>query len=373
MWNIKQSNFSGALRKARKHEALSKEELLLLLDAQGEQCGSLYETARALREEAFGNKVFAYGFVYFSTYCRNNCTFCFYRSDNQESPRYRKPPGEVLRIAKDLQTSGVHLVDLTMGEDPQYVSTEEGRAELLRLAAAIRAQTGLPVMLSPGALPYDTIRDAGAQGVEWYACYQETHNLALFEKLRSGQSYTRRMEGKRVAQASGMLVEEGILAGVGETLEDIADSIRHMAEMGASQVRVMSFVPQMGAPLRAVAGGDLYTRELNTIAVMRIVMRDRLIPASLDVAGKAGLRERLDAGANVVTSIIAPHSGLAGVSNATLDVDNGCRSLPGIQGALEQCGLQLASPGEFMQSLERLRKEYAGHAGSDCWRTASGS
>ena len=37
-----------------------------------------------------GDAVFLYGFVYFSTYCRNECAFCFYRADNDESPRYRK-------------------------------------------------------------------------------------------------------------------------------------------------------------------------------------------------------------------------------------------------------------------------------------------
>ena len=67
--------------------------------------------------------------------------------------------------------------------------------------------------------------------------------------------------------------------------------------------------------------------ELLTIAAMRLAMPDRFIPASLDVDGIAGLERRLQAGANVVTSIVPPTVGLAGVSQAELDIDEGYRTV----------------------------------------------
>lgn len=369
----RRTKFQDALQKGRQSVPLTRDELALLLSAQGEECDQLYATARQVREESFGDKVFAYGFVYFSTYCRNNCTFCFYRSDNTESLRYRKTREEILEISQRLAASGVHMLDLTMGEDPHYVETAEGQDALLEIAGEMKAQTGLPLMFSPGVLPRQAIEKAGAMGVEWYACYQETHNRQLFDKLRGGQSYDARMEAKITARAAGILVEEGILAGVGETLEDVADSIQEMTEREFAQVRIMSFVPQVGAPLRIALGSELYRRELNTIAVMRIAMPGRFIPASLDVAGKAGLQERLDAGANVITSIIAPQSGWAGVSNATLDVDNGGRSLPSVMNTLAQCELRLASQTEFRAAIEKLHLECGLGEGNHRWRQASGS
>jgi methylornithine synthase len=119
----------------------------------------------------------------------------------------------------------------------------------------------------------------------------------------------------------------------------------------------MSFVPQKGAPLRRSIDDGLYSRELNTIAVMRVAMPERFIPASLDVAGKAGLRDRLDAGANIVTSLIMPESGYAGVSNATLDVDSGSRSMPGILDTLNECGLEMGTRPEFESALRKLHEE----------------
>ncbi len=74
------------------------------------------------------------------------------------------------------------------------------------------------------------------------------------------------------------------------------------------------------------------------IAVMRLLFPDRLIPASLDIDGVAGLQARLNAGANVVTSLIPPRLGLAGVAQSTRDIDDGYRTVAGILPLLEQIG-----------------------------------
>ena len=64
------------------------------------------------------------------------------------------------------------------------------------------------------------------------------------------------------------------------------------------------------------------------IAVLRLTLPDRLIPASLDVDGIKGLKMRLEAGANVVTSIIPRNNSLAGVSQSSLDFEQGLRTVP---------------------------------------------
>ncbi|MDR3280105.1 MAG: methylornithine synthase PylB [Synergistaceae bacterium] len=352
--------FDETLKIAAKHLPLDERQLEILLGASRGQREKLYSLARSCRREYFGDRLFGYGFIYFSTYCRNNCNFCFYRKSNSEALRYRKTKDEVLRTSRALAESGVHLLDLTLGEDPEYVLDDDGYDALLDIAAEMRASTGLPLMISPGVLENeDRARKAADTGIEFYACYQETHNRPLFSRLRQGQDYQTRWDAKTNARKAGMLVEEGILAGVGEELSDIAHSIATMREMRAAQVRVMSFVPQKGVALRRSIEEGLYLRELNTIAVMRVAMPDRFIPASLDVAGKSGLKDRLDAGANIITSLIMPDSGFAGVSNATLDIDSGERSLPGILDTLDECGLQMGSREEFENALLTLARSAA--------------
>jgi methylornithine synthase len=144
-----------------------------------------------------------------------------------------------------------------------------------------------------------------------------------------------------LARQTGLLVEDGILLGAGETVQDRADSLLNMHRNDLQQVRVMSFVPQAQTPLGGMPAPRRMLEYL-FIAVMRLVMPQRLIPASLDVDGIGGLQARLEAGANVVTSIIPPHRNLAGVSQSTLDIDQGLRTVPEVSKVLTAMDLRPA-------------------------------
>ena len=318
----------------------------------GDEAPLVFAAAREQRERHSGDAVFLYGFVYFSTYCRNECAFCFYRADNVESPRYRKSADEVVAICRDLAASGVVLLDLTMGEDP-VVHDEPGHATLLELVRGVAGETGAPVMVSPGVLPEESLRELRAAGADWYALYQETHTPELYERLRVGQPFEARAEARAAARRAGLLVEDGLLTGIGDTATDRARSIVVMRDSGWEQVRVMTFVPQAGTPLADVhSAGD--ADELLTIAAMRLAMPDRFIPASLDVDGIAGLERRLQAGANVVTSIVPPTVGLAGVSQAELDIDEGYRTVHGVLPHLARLGLRPAGTDEYRRRMAAL-------------------
>lgn len=163
-----------------------------------------------------------------------------------------------------------------------------------------------------------------------------------------------RMDVKTVARSRGMLIEEGILTGVGERLEDIADAILWMKHFSVDQARVMTFVPQAETPMAHLTAQS-HVKELNIIAVMRLVMPDRLIPASLDVDGLEGLEARLGAGANVVTSIVPPESGLSGVAHRDLDIKESRRSVEQVEKVLLSCGL-IPADREAYQAWIRERK-----------------
>jgi len=325
-------------RRALAGKLLTEPDLAELLAARGDAAEVVFAAAREARVRSFGDAVFLYGFVYFSTYCRNQCAFCFYRADNDQSPRYRKSVSEVVAICRDLAGSGVVLLDLTMGEDP-VIHDDPGYAGLLELVAAVCEGSGLPVMVSPGVVPDEVLAGLRARGADWYALYQETHTPGLYERLRIGQPFAARAAARRAARRAGLLVEDGILTGIGDTEADRARSIAAMRAAAWEQVRVMTFVPQAGTPLADVRPtGD--EAELLTIAAMRLAMPHSLIPASLDVDGIRGLERRLNAGANVVTSIVPPSVGLAGVSQAELGIDEGHRTVAGVLPHLARLGLR---------------------------------
>jgi len=336
-------------RRALAGEVLGEPDLATLLAARGGAAEVVFAAAREARARQFGDAVFLYGFVYFSTYCRNDCAFCFYRAANDESPRYRKSIDEVVTICGDLAGSGVVLLDLTMGEDP-LIHDDPGYGGLLELVAAVRRISGLPVMVSPGVVPDEVLAGLRARGVDWYALYQETHSPELYERLRTGQPFAARAAARSAARRSGLLVEDGILTGIGDTAADRARSIAAMREAVWEQVRVMTFVPQAGTPLAGVStAGD--EAELLTIATMRLAMPHALVPASLDVDGIRGLERRLEAGANVVTSIVPPTVGLAGVSQAELDIDEGQRTVASVLPHLARLGLRAGTASEYRSWL----------------------
>jgi methylornithine synthase len=326
--------------------------------------GRIFQAARKARDEHFGNKIFLYGFVYFSTFCRNDCVFCQYRQGNPMSLRYRKSSDEILAASDRLAEAGVHLIDLTMGEDPQLLGEESGdNGFLLDRLREVKKSTGLPLMISPGVVPTDYFGRLAGAGADWYACYQETHTRSLFTRLRQGQSFDGRWEAKLNAKASGMLIEEGILTGVGETADDISASFSMMRMLDPDQVRVMTFVPQPGTPMQDSPAPDSL-RELLIIAMLRLAFSDRLIPASLDIEGLEGLQLRLDAGANVVTSLIAPGAGLAGVASLTRGIEDSMRMPSAVSPVLSSCGLTAASRGDYADWMrERRRAARSGKSG----------
>jgi methylornithine synthase len=326
-------------------ETLQEHELAALLAAGPADAETVFAAAREVRLRVSGDRVFLYGFIYFSTYCRNACAFCFYRADNLESPRYRKSLDEVVSICNDLAGSGVVLLDLTMGEDP-VIHDEPGYHGLLDLVSAVRDGSGLPVMVSPGVVPDAALAGLAARGADWYALYQETHTPELYDRLRVHQPFAERVHAREAARAAGLLVEDGMLTGIGDTPADRARSIATMRDAAWEQVRVMTFVPQAGTPLEGVVpAGDL--DELLTIAVLRLACPQALIPASLDVDGIAGLEPRLNAGANVVTSIVPPTRGLAGVSQSELDIEEGYRTVQGVLPRLARLGLRAGTVDEY--------------------------
>jgi methylornithine synthase len=270
--------------------------------------------------------------------------------------RYRKNMREVLSAAEKLVESGVHLIDLTMGEDPLFASN--GDAEMDRICDMVQHvadKTGLPVMLSPGLIPANFLSQLKASGATWYACYQETHNPKLFKRLRPHQDFDSRLAIKSTAHKQGLLIEEGMLCGVGEDMMDIVCSIEAMKSLDADQVRAMKFIPQKGTPMASRPSPDTGL-DILFMGILRLVFPNRLIPASLDVDGIAGLKSRLHAGANVVTSIVMPGQGLSGVARHSLDIESGNRTSRAVSEILNQWKLAAASHDAYRQWITQRQQ-----------------
>ncbi len=129
-----------------------------------------------------------------------------------------------------------------------------------------------------------------------------------------------------------------------------------MRSLDVSQMRAMTFVPQEGTPLQSWKMIEPQ-REILSIAALRLAFPDRLIPATLDVEGLAGMKSRLEAGANVVTSLVPPGFGLAGVAQNSLDIADARRTAASIVPELEKLGLQAAPVEDYSIWIEDRRRQ----------------
>jgi len=322
---------------------LSDVELQELLSInEKDELNKLYSISRKVRDHSFGNRVFLYSFVYFSTHCKNKCKFCYYRQSN-DIERYRLDAEEVRSICKTLKNENIHMVDLTMGEDPYFHDSPERFVELVKL---VKEETELPIMISPGVMDNEILEELQKNGANFLALYQETHDKDLYRKLRVGQSFQKRMDARSFAKNTGYCIEDGILTGIGEDNDSIINSLHGMEKNSPDMVRVMTFVPQEGTPLEDTKSHSSLS-ELRIIAILRLMFPDRLIPASLDLEGIDGMVHRLNAGANVVTSIIPGDSSLEGVVNYDRKLEERDRDPKSVILRLKEMGMEPAEQEDF--------------------------
>ncbi|MCD4800962.1 MAG: radical SAM protein, partial [Methanococcoides sp.] len=178
-------------------------EMLQISDP--DEMEKLHYVARHIRDNFFGNKVFMYSFVYFSTHCKNNCAFCYYNREN-DIERYRLTLEDIKKICQVLKTEEIHMVDLTMGEDPYFHNNPERLVELVR---TVKEEVGKPIMVSPGVVDNETLMLLKENGADFLALYQETYDKELFGKLRVEQSFEERINSRNHAKRIGYCVEDG--------------------------------------------------------------------------------------------------------------------------------------------------------------------
>ncbi len=322
---------------------LSDNDLRALLSLESEEdLEKLYYAARKVRNHYFGNRVFLNCFIYFSTHCKNQCAFCYYNCKN-EINRYRLAREEIKEICTVLKGAGFHMIDLTMGEDPYYHEEPERFVELVQM---VKEELKLPIMISPGVMDNATLLKAREKGANFFALYQETYDAELYQRLRVGQSFEGRVNARRFAKEQGYCIEDGILTGVGNDIESTILSLRGMKTNDPDMVRVMTFLPQEGTPLSGFREKSNLS-ELKIISILRLMFPTCLIPASLDLEGIDGMVHRLNAGANIVTSILPPDSRLEGVANYDRDLEERDRDIQSVIKRLEIMGMEPAKQDEF--------------------------
>jgi biotin synthase len=288
---------------------LTKEEIVYLLEAGGQEKEALFSEADAVRKENLKDFICLHAIIEFSNHCANNCFYCGLRRDNKTIKRYRMSIPEIVKVATEaVNKIGYKMLVLQSGVDQWY--TDE---MLVRIIKKIKARSRCFIFISIGERSvecYQKMKEAGANGVLFRF---ETSNQKLYEKLHPEDTlkggFENRLRLLKEMKKMGYYISSGPIIGLpGQTLDDLVDDILMMKKLGVGMVSMGPFVPCDNTPLAREPHGDVEL-SLKMIAVSRLVMPKARIPVTtaLETLDPQNARKRgLQSGANSLMFNLTP-------------------------------------------------------------------
>ena len=95
------------LRKAEKRKGLTHREASVLLACENkEKIEKMYDLAKEIKQEYYGNRIVMFAPLYLSNYCVNGCVYCPYHMKNKHIARKKLTQEEVKNEVIALQDMG---------------------------------------------------------------------------------------------------------------------------------------------------------------------------------------------------------------------------------------------------------------------------
>ncbi|MET7329258.1 bifunctional FO biosynthesis protein CofGH [Nonomuraea sp. NPDC005650] len=300
---VSDSALRRALARARDGKALDVTEVTVLLHARGEHLDTLLEHASRVRDaglRAVGREgIITYSrkvFIPLTRLCRDRCGYCTFATAPNKLPAPFLSPDEVLEIARQGAAMGCKEALFTLGDRPEdrwhqarswldAHGYDDTLSYVRAMAIRVLEETGLLPHLNPGVLTWRDLQRlkpvAPSMGM-----MLETTSRRLFEE--KGQAHygspdkdpAVRLRVLEDAGRTNVPFTTGILIGIGETVEDRAESIfaiRRVAREygGIQEVIVQNFRAKPDTAMRGLPDASL--EELAaTIAVARLVLGPRV-------------------------------------------------------------------------------------------------
>ena len=313
-----------ALKRADDGKTLDPAEVEVLLGASGDALTALMATAARVRDQGLADAgrpgIVTYSkkvFIPLTRLCRDRCHYCTFATTPGRVHSPYLSPDEVLEIARQGAALGCKEALFTLGDAPEdrweaarqwleeagYDSTLD---YVRAMAIRVLEETGLLPHLNPGVMSWQDLQRlkpvAPSMGM-----MLETTSRRLFEE--KGQPHfgspdkdpAIRLRVLEDAGRSNVPFTTGLLIGIGESLEERADSIfalRKIARQynGIQEVIIQGFRVKPDTAMRNDADVPL-DEWLAAIAVTRVVLGPRVrVQAPPNLVDLAECRALLDAG-----------------------------------------------------------------------------
>ena len=293
----------------------TREELVRLLNSEGEERQQLFQRAQDVKLQMVGNKVYFRGLVEFSNICAKDCLYCGIRKSNEKVVRYEATDDEILDACRFAWINRFGSVVLQSGENssPAFV---QRIALLLRKIKEISGNE-LGITLSCGEQSTETYRQWYESGAHRYLLRIESSNPELYRKIHPDNefhSFNRRLQALKDLKVAGYQVGTGVMIGFPyQTIGDLADDLLFFKQMDVDMVGMGPYIEHEDTPMYEFRN-QLKTKQqrfdlaLKMVATLRLLMPDINIAAAtaLQAIDPAGREKALTIGANILMPNLTP-------------------------------------------------------------------
>jgi biotin synthase len=210
---------------------------------------------------------------------------------------------QIVAAASAAARAGVRTIVLQSGENDDEPA--EHLAEVIR---EIKRAHDVAVTVSAGVKPTETYRLWREAGADRYLLKHETASEFLHGKFCTKSALRRRLSSlKRLKELGYQIGSGGIVGLPGQTVRDLSEDIRLLAELDVDMAAFGPFVPHGQTSLAGEPAGSLEL-SLRVVAVARIALGPVHIPATsaLDAIAPDGRERALRAGADVIMANVTP-------------------------------------------------------------------
>ncbi len=173
------------IAKAKLRKGLNHREASVLLACENEEkMEEIYELAKQIKEDYYGNRIVLFAPLYLSNYCVNGCVYCPYHLKNKHIARKKLTQEEVKKEVIALQDMGHKRLAIEAGEDPVN-NPIEYILECIDTIYSIKHKNGAirRVNVNIAATTVENYRKLKEAGIGTYILFQETYNKKSYEQL----------------------------------------------------------------------------------------------------------------------------------------------------------------------------------------------
>lgn len=174
------------INKSKDCFGLTFEEAAVLLQIEDEELlGTVFQTAKYIKEKIYGNRIVVFAPLYTSNECTNNCLYCGFRAANRELHRRTLNVSEVVNEAKAIEDQGHKRILLVCGEDERKTDVNH----IVDSVKAIYDDTDIRrINVNAAPMKVEDFKKLKDVGIGTYQIFQETYHRETYKVMHPSGS-----------------------------------------------------------------------------------------------------------------------------------------------------------------------------------------